>query len=132
MAELGQGTGPYQEPEISEEGLLLSRLKRIEANPTGVYAVHIFLSKLRSSNRKPHFLKIAARSFDILMENHEATVFPMHNADLVLICRNVPIDDADAAVDKVRASSMGTLRQYDVPAGPPRQGGGNMAGAAVI
>ncbi|MDA0305616.1 MAG: hypothetical protein O3B76_04930, partial [Proteobacteria bacterium] len=103
MAELGQGTGAFQEPEVSEEGLLLSRLKRIEASPSGVYAVHLYLSKLRTSNRKPHFLKIAARAFDILAENHEATVFPMHNADLVLICRNVPVDDADAAVDKVRA-----------------------------
>ncbi|MCH7866034.1 MAG: hypothetical protein IIC56_12560, partial [Proteobacteria bacterium] len=82
---------------------MLHRLKRVEANPTGVYAVHVFLSKLRSSNRQPHFLSIAVRAFDSLIENHEATVFPLHNADIVLICRNVPVDDADGAVDKVRA-----------------------------
>jgi len=103
MAEYGQTSGGFREPETSEEGLLLNRLKRIEANPTGVYAVHIYLSKLKASNRQPQFLKIAARNFDPLVEGFEATVFPMHNDDIVLICRNVPIDDTDSAVDKVRA-----------------------------
>lgn len=103
MADPGQASGVYREPETSEESLLLHRLKRVEASPSGVYAVHIFLSKLRASNRQPHFLNIAVRSFDLLIENYEATVFPLHNADIVLICRNVPVDDADGAVDKVRA-----------------------------
>ena len=68
-----------------------------------MYAVHIFLSKLRASNRQPHFLNIAVISFDVLIENHEGTVFPLHNADIVLICSNVLVDDADGALDKVRA-----------------------------
>ncbi|MAF96333.1 MAG: hypothetical protein CMM60_11345 [Rhodospirillaceae bacterium] len=103
MAELGYASGGYREPETGEESLLLSRLKRIEANPAGVYGVHIYLSKLKASNRQPHFLGIAARTFDPLIENFEATVFSIHNADLILICRNVPVDDAAAAVDKVLA-----------------------------
>ena len=68
-----------------------------------MYAVHIFLSKLRASNRQPHFLNIAVCSFDVLIKNHEATVFQLHNADIVLICRNILVDDADGAVDKVCA-----------------------------
>ncbi len=103
MAETGYTTGGYNEAETSEESLLLSRLKRVEANPAGVYAVHMYLSKLKASNRQPHFIGIAARTFDTLIESFESTVFTLHNADLILICRNVPVDDADAAVDKVRA-----------------------------
>ena len=103
MADLGYATGGYRDPETGEESLLLNRLKRVEANPTGVYAIHLHLSKLRSINRQPHFIKIAARTFDPLTENFEATVFPLHNADLVVICRNVPVDDADSAIDKVRS-----------------------------
>jgi len=103
MAAYGQTSDGFREPETSEESLLLNRLKRIEANPAGVYAVHLFLSKLRPSNRQPQFLKIAARTFDPLVEGFEATVFPMHNDDIVLICRNVPVDDADSAVEKVRS-----------------------------
>ncbi len=68
-----------------------------------MYAVHIFLSKLRASNRQPHFLNIAVISFDVLIENHEGAVFPLHNADIVLICSNVLVDDADGVLDMVRA-----------------------------
>ncbi len=103
MADPGYTTGGYNEAETSEESLLLSRLKRVEANPAGVYAVHMYLSKLKASNRQPHFIGIAARTFDGLIESFESTVFMLHNSDLILICRNVPVDDADAAVDKVRA-----------------------------
>ena len=102
MADPGYASGGVREPETSEESLLLSRLKRVEANPTGVFAIHIHLSQLRASNRQPHFITIAVRTFDGLIESHEATVFSLHNADIVLICRNVPVDDADAFVDKVR------------------------------
>jgi hypothetical protein len=38
-----------------------------------------------------------------LLDNHEATLFPLSNADLVLVCRNVPVDDVDPVIDKVRA-----------------------------
>ncbi len=103
MAEAGYATGAYREPETSEEALLLTRLKRVETNPAGVYAVHVQLSKLRPNNRQPHFLSIAQRSFDALIENYEGAVFPLSNADIVLICRNAPVDDTDAAVDKIRA-----------------------------
>ena len=103
MADTGYTTGGYNEAETSEESLLLSRLKRVEANPTGVYAVHMYLSKLKASNRQPHFIGIAARTFDSLIESFESTVFMLHNSDLILVCRNVPVDDADDAVDKVRA-----------------------------
>ncbi len=103
MADSGYATGGYNEAETSEESLLLSRLKRVEANPAGVYAVHMYLSKLKASNRQPHFIGIAARTFDGLIESFESTVFMLHNSDLILVCRNVPVDDADAAVDKVRA-----------------------------
>jgi len=103
MAEAGYASGAYREPETSEEALLLARLKRVETNPAGVYAVHVHLSRLRPNNRQPHFLSIAQRSFDGLVESYEAAVFPLFNADIVLICRNAPVDDTDAAVGKIRA-----------------------------
>ena len=67
MADVGYATGGLREPETSEESLLRSRLKRIELNSAGVFAVHLHLSKLRASNRQPHFITIATRSFDNLV-----------------------------------------------------------------
>ena len=63
MADPGYASGGIREPETSEESLLLSRLKRVEANPAGFFAIHIHLSQLRASNRQPHFITIAVRTF---------------------------------------------------------------------
>ena len=98
MADPGYASDGFREADTSEESLLLSRLKRVEANPSGVYAVHIHLSQLRPSNRQPHFINIATKSFDGLVENFEATAFSLHNADVVIICR-IERGEADAFLD---------------------------------
>ncbi|PIW28708.1 MAG: hypothetical protein COW30_06890 [Rhodospirillales bacterium CG15_BIG_FIL_POST_REV_8_21_14_020_66_15] len=90
-------------PETLEEKLLLDRLNRMEAGGAGYYAVQLHLSDLKSSNRKPHFVRLAARNFDVLINQHEATLFQMKNADLVLLCRNVPVNEVEIPVEKVRA-----------------------------
>ncbi len=86
----------------SQESLLLDRLKRIESNAGGYFAVHIHLSDLRSSNKQHHFIQIASRSFETLLEVHEATLFSLTNIDLVLVCHNIPVDDVDLVIEKVR------------------------------
>ena len=90
-------------PDTLEEKLLLDRLNRMEAGAPGYYAVHLHLSELKSSNRKPHFIRLAARNFDNLTNQHEATLFQMKNADQILLCRTVPVHEAENPVEKVRA-----------------------------
>ena len=104
MAELGAAsTSGVVDPTTSEESLLLGRLNRVEQNPSGFYAVHLHLSELRQPNRQPHFLNIAARIFDSIINNHDATLFPLNNADMILVCQNVPVDDVDSVIDRVRS-----------------------------
>ena len=98
MADPGYASDGFREADTSEESLLLSRLKRVEANPSGVYAVHIHLSQLRPSNRQPHFINIATKSFDGVVKNFEAAAFSLHNADVVIICR-IERGEADAFLD---------------------------------
>lgn len=90
-------------PDTLEEKLLLDRLERMEGPQAGYYAVHLHLSDLRSAHRKPHFIRLAARNFDGVVTQFEATLFKMVNADLVLLCRNVPVNEAEIPVEKVRA-----------------------------
>ncbi len=90
------------EMTTSEESLLLARLNRIENAAAGYFAVHLHLSELRGNNKQPHFLNIASRTFDNLLESNDATLFPMNNADMVLVCRNISVDDVDATIEKVR------------------------------
>ena len=104
MAELGAAsTSGVVDPRTSEESLLLGRLNRVEQNPSGFYAVHLHLSELLQPNRQPHFLNIAARIFDSIINNHDATLFPLNNADMILVCQNVPVDDVDSVIDRVRS-----------------------------
>lgn len=94
--------GPLDK-SMTQEAMLLEKLSRIEENPSGYFAVHIHLSRLRPTNRQPHFINIAVRAFDNLVNNADAVVHQMMNQDLMLICREVMVDDIDPYITKVRA-----------------------------
>lgn len=103
MAEWGAGTQQGGDIGTTEESLLLDRLNRIENNSTGYFAVHAHLSALRANHKQPHFIEIASRSFDNLVDSADATLFSLGNKDLALICRDVPVDEVDSVMEKVRA-----------------------------
>jgi len=86
----------------SEETQLLTRLRFIENDRSGHYVVHVHLSALRASNRKPHFINIAAKTFDDLQNNFDVSLFKLDNADLVLLCKDVPVEEIDPVIHKTR------------------------------
>lgn len=88
---------------MTQEAVLLEKLSRIEENPSGYFAVHLHLSQLRPSNRQHHFINIAARVFDNLINNADAILYVMMNQDMVLVCREILVEDIDPYIDKVRA-----------------------------
>lgn len=104
MAETARANtaGPAGLRDRSEEALLIERLKRLSADTQGYFAVHLHLSKLRPGNKQPHFLDIAKRAFDYLLSNTESTLYTLSNCDMVLLCRNVKVDELDDPINKVR------------------------------
>ncbi len=103
MADMGAVGGMAGQDATSEESLLLDHVQRIERNRQGSFAVLVHLSKLRSHLRRSHYIRVAARSFDALLTNHEATLYILSNYDMVLMCRDVRIDEIDVPIYKVRA-----------------------------
>lgn len=87
----------------SEESLLLGHARRIEDNRAGFYAVHIHLSGLRAHYRQPHYLRVAARALDALVINFDATLYNLANADMVLVCHDLPVEEVDPPLYKLRA-----------------------------
>lgn len=77
-------------------------MRFIEDDGAGYYAVQVFLSGLRASNRKPHFINIAAKTFYNLLNKFDVTLFKMDNTDLVLLCKDVPVEEIDPAMHKAR------------------------------
>lgn len=88
---------------ISEESLMLDEMRRIGHSRSGCFVVYFHLSDLQAPFRKPLFIRIAARAFDSLINNHDATLYTLSNANLALICRDVQIDHIDTAIFKLRA-----------------------------
>ncbi len=93
---------PY-DISTTQESVLLEKLSRIENSPAGYFSVHMHLSKLRASNKQAHFMNIAARGFDNLVNNADAVLYSMMNHDLVLLCHDVMVDDIDPYISKVRS-----------------------------
>ncbi len=89
--------------EISiEETLLLNRLRSLNSGHKGYYVVHMHLSRLRPGNRKPHFIKIATRNFEDLLANFNVTLYKLSTDDIVLLCRDVPVEEIDPVIQKTR------------------------------
>lgn len=103
MADLRVSAAPAGNGAVSEESLLLDHLRRLERTRAGCCAIHCHLSDLQAPSRKPHFIRIAARSFDTLVTNFDATLYVLSNSDMALICRNIRVEDIDTAVFKLRA-----------------------------
>lgn len=85
-----------------EENLLLTQIERIRHQRGGYFVIHLHLSALKPVNRQSHFIDIAARTFEQLIAAQNCRMFRLGNLDIVLVCDNVPIDDIDPLIDKVR------------------------------
>lgn len=87
----------------SEESLLLEHLQRLDRNQGQSFAVHLHLSRLQPARRDQRYVRIAARIFDTLIGNFDVNLFRLGNSDMVLVCKDVRVDDVDGAVTKLRA-----------------------------
>ena len=87
----------------SPESSLLDHLERVAHARTGRFAVRIYLSRLRPRYRQPHHVRIASRSFDTLLNSTDSQIYVLSLGDLVLMCRDVRVDDVDYMINKVRA-----------------------------
>ena len=87
----------------SPERSLLDHVGRVAHNRAGRFAVQIHLSKLKPHNRQPHHVRIASRSFDSLLNAADVQLYVLTTGDLVLMCRNVRVDEVDAMVERLRS-----------------------------
>ncbi|MBL4747591.1 MAG: hypothetical protein JKY17_02005, partial [Magnetovibrio sp.] len=103
MADLAAVNSGASNSSSSQEKRLLDTLARMRSNFSGVYAVHIRLSELPAGHRQPHFMRMVNRTLESLSTKQEINVMHLSNLDVVLLCRNAPIDEVDDAVFRVRA-----------------------------
>ncbi len=85
------------------ENKLLENLQILEKKPTGHCAIHIHLSKLQRTNKKPDYIRIAERAFDAITITHMSELFTLGNFDIVLTCPNNKVEEIDRALSSIRS-----------------------------
>ena len=91
----------------SAESMLRDHVERVRHNRVGRFAVHLHLSGLRPHNRRPYHIRIASRVFDSLLNTQDTQLYVLSSMDLILMCRDVRVDEVDFVVEKVRSLFRG-------------------------
>jgi hypothetical protein len=84
------------------EELLVDYAERLRKHLPGRRAVHIHLSKLKPHNRREHHIRIAASSFNGLVQRHEGQIFMLKNCDLVVVLKNAKSGELDETLLRLR------------------------------
>lgn len=82
---------------------LVDTIERGGRTPAGRTAVHLHLSQLLPTNRPPTALRIAARLFAPLEVTSQIRVFPLSSGDIFVLGRDMPEDEVDRIVHRVRS-----------------------------
>jgi EAL domain-containing protein (putative c-di-GMP-specific phosphodiesterase class I) len=85
------GKGP------SQEYLLLDYLNRLGQSREDRVGLHVHLSRLKPHNRKEHHTRVAAATFDPLIQTYEGQSFILSNSDIFLTCKGAPPAEDDIA-----------------------------------
>lgn len=86
----------------SQENLLLDYVRQLETHQPGRRAVHIHLSGLLPANRREHHIRIAANSFENLVKKLQGQIFVLSNTDLMFVFKDQALDEAEAAIIRLR------------------------------
>jgi hypothetical protein len=84
------------------EQLLFDYVERLKRAPGARCAVVMHLSKLRPDNKSAHQIRIAANTFETLVQQYDGQLFVLQSGDIVFCCKEESVQGVDAAVTKVR------------------------------
>ena len=94
--------GSHSQPLPSTENLLLEYIHKLERHRHGRSACRIRLSLLQAHNRREHHIRAALNTFDNLVKRLKGQVFAMSNTDIMVIFKDVALDEIQAALIKLR------------------------------
>ena len=96
------GARGRQDDLPDHEELMLDYAVRLRRHTVGRRAVHIHLSRLSPNYRRSTHIRIAANSFNNLVQDHEGQCFRLINGDLVVIVKDATVAKIDEIVLRLR------------------------------
>jgi len=94
---------------LGQDKLVRDHLRGLDRNRRDVYAAQIHLSRFKLIESQSRAVGKALRPLADLAARDGSALFRLSNADLVLVCRGIPLSDMDAAVSRVRQLFRGEV-----------------------
>lgn len=88
--------------ERTPERSLFDHVERVTHARGERFAVMLNLSNLSPHHRRPHHIRIASRMFDSLLNTRDVQTYVLGNGDIALMCNDIPVDEVDYMIDKLR------------------------------
>jgi EAL domain-containing protein (putative c-di-GMP-specific phosphodiesterase class I) len=109
------------DPGVQQEQKLVDYVERIGKHRAGRKAVHLHLGKLRSRRRREYHIRIAANTFENLVNVYEGQLFKLSNQDVFFIFRDTNPQQIDEAIMRLgylfNDDPLGTDVDPDIMAG---------------
>ncbi|MBM3570579.1 MAG: EAL domain-containing protein [Alphaproteobacteria bacterium] len=93
---------PAPIPMATQEQALVDTVDRLERFRQGRRAVLIHLSKLKPHFRQEHHLRVAAATFETLINTFKGHLFRLGNGDVIVICQGATKDQMNEVITRLR------------------------------
>ena len=94
---------------LGQDKLVRDHLRGLGRNRRDVYAAQIHLSRFKLIESQSRAVGKALRPLADLAAHDGSALFRLSSADLVLVCRGIPLSDMDAAISRVRQLFRGEV-----------------------
>ncbi len=111
-------------PALAHERRLIERLTHLRDRGDGWYAVRIALSQVRAIDLEPAVASLLLTPLRALANRYDVEIFRLAGHDVVALCRKVPLEAAQGAIEEIEA-----MLRSDATAGAPDAESG--AGAPI-
>jgi EAL domain-containing protein (putative c-di-GMP-specific phosphodiesterase class I) len=109
MIERGTARANLAPKALGQDRLVRDHLQGLGRYRRDVYAAQIHLSRFKLIESQSRAVGKALRPLAVLAARDGGALFRLSNADLVLVCRGIPLSDMDAAVSRVRQLLRGEV-----------------------
>lgn len=87
----------------SHEEILRDHVLRLERHRAGRLACEIHLGLLRPYHQRPHHLRIARKTLEPLVRRFDASIFELHNNNLMVLAQGASAAETEACTQQIRA-----------------------------
>jgi hypothetical protein len=87
---------------LSFEEILVDFVERLDRHRAGWIGAELHLSLLRPYHRQAHHARVVKQTLETLVRRHNASIYELHNGNIMILVKGAAIADVDAVVLQIR------------------------------